>query len=549
VVFVTNEPLAVGGVVAAGGNVNTVATAHVTVPAYWTSMADALNRSTAKGNVVVLPPDDFYQMPYTWGYYGSDGFIQDMISRNVLDPSGQGYWPGQQEVISAVDTIATAALTRNWYLIDQLMGALGTPYLLLRGDIDASYPGRTIIPPAELNADLERDPDLVVAHRDGPLVLFAAKAPARSPVDFATVSGSAPDLADLSVLPSGTALVSAPQIPGASAVIQPGPSRWAISGSTATMAVPERPGWTYATHTLVGTTADATTRGANSAASSVMSSVVPTSSGTDLRITFPVTTNLLPDANFGAGLWEPHVGDCDAVDPLLASTELTATVLHHAGPSDGNVLRLAAGVDTACESQKFALTTGTVLLSLRTRNLAGSGPRLCLYALGPDTCIALPPVPDTPSWTTYVASATPPPGTTGLALFLYADGPGGGSTSVDEYTDATVHNFSITPIILATPTNSTIHQRQVRLVTADSSYSSTWGGPAGSRHVLVDGMTNGWLVPVTASAGQSPGYRGTWMVASAALVTGAVLALLLLAGCLVLVVRRAKKHRRSGVPT
>ena len=66
---------------------------HVSVPAYWTAMASYLNRSAPPGNLLVLPQDDFYQMPYTWGYYGADGFITDLIARNVVDPVAQGYAP------------------------------------------------------------------------------------------------------------------------------------------------------------------------------------------------------------------------------------------------------------------------------------------------------------------------------------------------------------------------------------------------------------------------------------------------------------------------
>ena len=64
---------------------------RVSVPAYWTAMASYLNGSAPPGNLLVLPEDDFYQMPYTWGYYGADGFIRDLIARNVVDPVAQGY--------------------------------------------------------------------------------------------------------------------------------------------------------------------------------------------------------------------------------------------------------------------------------------------------------------------------------------------------------------------------------------------------------------------------------------------------------------------------
>src|SRR6185437_15570824 len=51
---------------------------HVSVPGYWTAMASYVSGSAPPGNLLVLPEDDFYQMPYTWGYYGADSFITNL---------------------------------------------------------------------------------------------------------------------------------------------------------------------------------------------------------------------------------------------------------------------------------------------------------------------------------------------------------------------------------------------------------------------------------------------------------------------------------------
>ena len=58
-------------------------------------MASYLNSWAPPGNLLVLPEDDFYQMRYTWGYYGADGFITGLIARNVVDPVAQGYSPAR----------------------------------------------------------------------------------------------------------------------------------------------------------------------------------------------------------------------------------------------------------------------------------------------------------------------------------------------------------------------------------------------------------------------------------------------------------------------
>lgn len=84
--------------------------AHVRVPTYWTAMAGDLNGPAPPGNLLVLPPDDFYQMPYKWGYYGTDGFIANMTSRHVLDPVGQGYFPASSELLTTVQQVAASLL-------------------------------------------------------------------------------------------------------------------------------------------------------------------------------------------------------------------------------------------------------------------------------------------------------------------------------------------------------------------------------------------------------------------------------------------------------
>ncbi len=80
---------------------------HVRVPGYWTAMASYLKASAPPGNLLVLPEDDYYQMPYTWGYYGADTFITDLIARHVVDAVSQGYAPSQQEL-----TVRSASSSR-----------------------------------------------------------------------------------------------------------------------------------------------------------------------------------------------------------------------------------------------------------------------------------------------------------------------------------------------------------------------------------------------------------------------------------------------------
>src|SRR6185437_5777807 len=99
---------------------------HVSVPVYWTAMASYLNRSAPPGNLLVLPEDDYYQMPYTWGYYGADTFIRDLITRHVVDAAGQGYAPAQHELMAAIHLVQRSVLAHDWPSVQRTLTAMGT---------------------------------------------------------------------------------------------------------------------------------------------------------------------------------------------------------------------------------------------------------------------------------------------------------------------------------------------------------------------------------------------------------------------------------------
>jgi hypothetical protein len=539
VIAITVAPLATGSFVASSDTVNIQATAHITVPKYWTSMPDFINHSS-DGELLMMPPDDFYQMPYTWGYYGADGFIGDMITKKVVDPNSQGYFPGQSQLISTVNLIAQDALTHRWSLVDKLLAALGTNEILLRGDVSTSFPGRTIMSPVALSRAFSQDPYLAVAHRDGPLLLFNRTVRSHAPLEFETVDSATPNLTDLSILPRGTALVTSARQVGVPYLVELNPNYWTITNGEVTTSVAEYPDWTY--KILTG----ATNLNLRIRSSNLQKVTPATSNSADstskkkLTISFSIGKNLLTNGNFSNGLWEARVGDCLDVGGPQAFLGMRASVYHGVGPGSSSVLQLSTTTDTSCESQRINWSSGSVLLSVQARNRSGAGPRLCLYAIGPNTCIPLPAMPATPGWSTYRVIATPPSGTVGLGLFLYSSTPTTGVSSVNQYANIAVYKDNITsnPIVKATPKKSA--KPHVRLIESNSSYSSSWAGPANGRHVLIDGMRNGWLIPLGAPAQSTPHYtRGIYVIYSALVSAVTVFGLMCASGLIVL-----RRYRR-----
>jgi len=549
-------PLAFGAIVP-GPRPGSIPSSHVHVPRYWDELASYLNSpNSPQGNLLVLPPDPFYQMPYTWGYYGNDGFITDMVRRNVVDPSGQGYGAAGQELLTAVNQIASSLLAGHDTAANRILDSLTTPDILVRGDINTHYPGSTIDSPTKLAAALQADPAVTLVDRSGPLSVYRLLRSDRRldgvqrTVRYATTESSDPNLLALPALSAGTVLVHHRPISGVPAIVQvPNIPSWKLQGRKLHEVVALPPGRSYAV-TQLGTRGTETHSvpvgvGMSVTVGTMQVRVRSTTVGTKATVSTGVGRNQLVDGNFDSGSWG-KVGNCDAVaggPPPDLSTRL--------GPppasESGRTLLLSAGAEIACEAKTVAWNGGAVLLSLSARDVSGNGPALCVWEIGPNRCASLPVLDASHQWRTYQQLVTPPPGTTGLSVFLYADG-GGGVHTVDAYASVSIRSLPTSASLVFIAASHDGNANPPVLTTADSTYSSIWAVAGRAEHVQVNGMTNGWLtrttrrlVPYeTISSLFTAGYVATvasWLVT------------LVLAGSVVAGVLLPWRRRRAGAQT
>ena len=472
---------------------------HVSVPSYWTSMASYLNRSAPPGNLLVLPEDDFYQMPYTWGYYGADTFITSLITRNVVDPQAQGYTPAPQELTDAVGLVQQGLLAHDWPSVQRTLTAIGTPLLLVRGDVNAAFPNRHIRPPAALEKALSEDKDMRLVRRFGELELFGLRnsiSPAGSVTSYATVNSATPDLRDLALFPSGTALISSPMRSAVPAVLQfPSVSEWQLAGDELQTSIVEPPGWRYHTKLLSATGAFERQGASSTPPARLITRVRHRDGQTAEELSYKLGGSLLSDGDFVSGTWGA-VQNCAAFPGTAATAGLAARVLPGQGSAGLPALALSAKADSACEMRSLAWRSGPLFVSLWVRNISGSPPRMCLWEMPIEKCAAMSPLSSNPApsqWYHYQAIVTPDPGTSSLALYLYADVFTPGTLTTNEYSDVVIRRAPVLlqPVVAATPQE---HERPApALYTVGDSFSPGWIGPTGASRVEVDGLRNGWL--------------------------------------------------------
>jgi hypothetical protein len=517
VALVPGYPIATGAFVPDHG---LISPAHVRLPPYWPTMANEVDSTPAAGPLIVLPPDDFYQMPYKWGFYGSDNFISNLMQRPVIVPKpglGAGYTSTSAEVLQTHRGVADALLADDWSLAERLMQALGSNLVLVRGDVDAGSPGRSIVSPERLSASLDRAPNFIRIKTEGPLALFQLKSPAVPEQEispsFVTVNTDKPDLRILRYLPRGTHLVSGLAMAAETSIsFVPPLAEWQLSRNKLVYGTTVSPGRDIRLVELEGGTQT----------SQYGLTETPSPNGlTAVHLQVAVSENRISNGDFHQGSWGA-TEDCNAQSPAAPAT-FVADVLPSDGPSGQAALKLSAKQDSACQSRAIDWQGRPLILEMWVRHVEGAGPRLCVWEFGSRQCAVTPPLPISNSWTRYRAAVSPDPGTTSLRLFLYADGGPGRTTNLYAAASAVEIPSLGQPAIMATGLSA---ETSSYLLTYHTSYSAAWDGSPGGTHVLVDGLVNGWIVnrEVGRFAVQ---YRPLALITSSFVISALVLVLLL----------------------
>lgn len=457
---------------------------HAAIPAYWTSMGRYLNGTNApNGSLLVMPPDDFYQMPYNW-FYGNDSFIVDMLGRHVIVPTAQGYVQTSISLLSALQDESSALLDHRWATAGAILNALDTPLVLVRGDIESEFPGRDIVSPTALATALRNDPEMIAEKNFGPLSIFKIRSRYQKPWNnIVTVASSVPNLDDLGILAPRTALVTSKPLPGVVSLTQLAPvANWTLTGSQISthMTLPDN------RHYRLATSSGTSLKG-------IALSLRPLSGRSEVTATIKMSASgsLIDNGDFKSGNWGP-VGNCQSARPLQNSNDLNGTIVNDVAPGGLPALKLTALFDSACETTVLKWRSGPVLLSLWTRSMNGATPSICVWEQPGNTCAPMPSITASRGWDHFGASFNPVSGTTSLTVFVYANAVTNGGPASVEYANVEVTSIAGAPNLdlIGTPSGVLVKRK---LDVLHTSYVATSKGMKGTRHVLVNGLTNGYL--------------------------------------------------------
>lgn len=507
-----NYPMATGAVTATYAG-RTTYSSHVSVPGYWRTMVSYINKTQSKQNILVFPTDPFYQVGYTWHYYGNDAFITDMSKAHIIDPAGQGYTSASPQLLRLTTLIADNLSAGHIRLANRLLWSIGVADILIRGDVIASQSSGPVGSANSIATALRHDSAYGLIKTDGPLMLYGIRPGhkllngLRHNVPYVTVNSGMPHLQNLGVFRSRRVLVTHEPILGVPAVLEiPNLPNWSATQHQLeyTMSLPK--GWTP---TVVLQQGEGSAGTANVQTSlhagrttpvgpfAVKDRVGPRAS--HVTVVLPKGRELLPSAAARGTAWGP-VGNCNNTGGKQQQYQIGQRTIRVAGSHGGSVLELFARSDKACVSQRLAWKRGTVLISLKARSIVGSAPQVCVWEVGPNHCAPVHFVMHrTAAWTSYQAILTPSRTTKALALFLYATSSGQGKMSVDEYQSVSVTQAqaSSSPVVVLRPSPPGTIRHVPYLTTLDATYGNSWDVSGAASKVVVDGLSEGWLATPT----------------------------------------------------
>jgi arabinofuranan 3-O-arabinosyltransferase len=441
---------------------------HVQIPPYWHELARYLERDP--GRTLVLPPDDYYQMPYRWGYYGDDSLPNALIHSSVVilpnpqpPAKGLGYFEADPGAASLAARLRLALSRRGFADAARFARALGIRWVIVRRDIDARFPDRTILDPVALSAQLSRSGAFRPVRHFGALDLFEVPAPRASV--WATRSvvwlrPSDPPGAALAVAPGFVTEDVSRQL-SSPRLIEPGieghgalrtfptrenerervtvVERWPRGLASTLVAGPHSVRVVLPTLRAAGRELASFGVGATlplgpqsstrlfgldgsivETARDGQAPIILTGGAHRLTTYRRAERSVVVGGSFESRTWK--LGNCDASGRPAGAVGLGAERV--AGGVDGRfALRLSAHRDAACEYTPLqGIDASSVYqISLAYRWKHGAPPRLCIWEQEPRRCAPLEPLAARTRWTRSTQLFRLEPTTRHAWLYLYAD--------------------------------------------------------------------------------------------------------------------------------
>jgi hypothetical protein len=159
---------------------------QVKIPDYWYQATDWINLQPGDCKVLLTPLDDFYQMPYTWGYYGTDQLLERLFEKPMVSTAALDGYISNANSTEVLRQFRVSIKFNNTAEFKALMDLFSVKYIVQRNDVNATMieqidqrngvnitmHGRDLMKPSEMKTFLAQQPYLKFVRSFGELDIY-----------------------------------------------------------------------------------------------------------------------------------------------------------------------------------------------------------------------------------------------------------------------------------------------------------------------------------------------------------------------------------------
>lgn len=159
---------------------------YVKLPSYWNETANWVDSQEGEFKVLITPFDDYYQVPYSWGYFGSDTFIERLIQKPIVNPTSS--YQVNPDSVALINQLRDAIKFNRTEEFNTIMSLLNVEYIIQRNDLDFNYialNNRDMMDSAKMKLFLSSQANIVFVKAIGELDIYKYQ----GPKTYASLSG------------------------------------------------------------------------------------------------------------------------------------------------------------------------------------------------------------------------------------------------------------------------------------------------------------------------------------------------------------------------
>jgi hypothetical protein len=145
---------------------------YTQIPQYWYDTANWINNQPGDGKVLLTPLDDFYQINYTWGYYGSDQLMERFFNKPLLSTAALDGYVTNPNTFLNLRQVREAVKFNQKEEFKDLLDVLNVEYIVQRNDVITNNSGTDFVAQSVMGTFLNNQPYIQFMKSFGKLDIY-----------------------------------------------------------------------------------------------------------------------------------------------------------------------------------------------------------------------------------------------------------------------------------------------------------------------------------------------------------------------------------------